>query len=70
MAERIVPVTQVRVHMDCGAGDCTGEMLNNGEAFLTSPPRYPHYCNVCARMEIYRKRYPCLDFREVNDGGN
>lgn len=65
MTERIVPVVQVRVHMDCGFKGCTGEMMNNGEAFLTSPPKYPHYCNVCARMEIYPKRYPLLDYREV-----
>lgn len=65
MTERVVPVVQVRVHMDCGFNGCTGEMLNNGEAFLTSPPKYPHCCNVCARMEIYPKRYPLLDYREV-----
>lgn len=67
MAERQVPVKQVRLHMDCDAPGCTGEMENNGEAFLSHPPKYPHYCNVCARREIYRKRYPCLDFVEVSD---
>lgn len=65
MAERLVPVKQVMVHMDCNAEFCDGELLNNGEAFLTSPPKYPHCCNVCARMEIYPKRYPLLDYREV-----
>lgn len=65
MAERQVPVKQVRLHMDCDEPGCTGEMLNNGSAFLCSPPQYPHICNVCGKKVSFVKRYPCLDFVEA-----
>lgn len=65
MAERIVPVVQVRVHMDCEEEGCNGEMVSNGDAFLTYPPRYPHVCNVCKAVKTFNVRYPSLDFREV-----
>lgn len=65
MAERIVPVKQVKVHMDCDLDGCTGEMVNTGQAYLSAPPRYPHYCDVCGKHATFGKRYPLLDFREV-----
>lgn len=65
MAERLVAVRQVKVHMDCDEPDCTGEMLNNGNAFLCSPPKYPHVCNVCGKKVTFSKRYPSLEFREI-----
>lgn len=70
MAERIVPVRQVKVHMDCDLDGCTGEMLNDGSALLCSPPRYPHVCNVCGKKVTFGKRYPLLEFREVSNDRN
>lgn len=70
MAERLVPVMQVMVHMDCGFEGCTGEMVNDGSAFLCSPPRYQHHCNVCDKRATFSKRYPMLDFREIPNAGN
>lgn len=67
MAERIVQVSQVRVSMGCDVKDCSGEMLPTGQAYLSSPARYPHVCNVCGVKSTFNKRYPALEFREVND---
>lgn len=66
MAERVVPVVQVMVHMDCDEPNCKGEMIATGDALLSYPARYPHKCNQCGCTATYKgHRYPGLEFREV-----
>lgn len=64
MAERVSPVRQVKVYMECDVPGCAGQMLPTGRVHLLSIPQYPHECNVCGCKDTFTKRYPCVEVRE------
>ena len=53
MAEIVVEVKTLSVHMKCDKCQ-NGLMESDGNIVLTSePPLYPHKCNNCGYMENY-----------------
>lgn len=61
MSRRNETVRVVRVHYDCDALNCAGEMLPTGSARMTSP-RYEHVCNVCGARQDLSVFYPHIDY--------
>jgi hypothetical protein len=42
-----------------------GEMVSTGEMLAVHPPKYPHKCNHCGRVENLDEVYPYLYTEEV-----
>lgn len=58
MSELVAEVKTIIVHMKC---DICGQgiMEQLGDTVLaTYPPKYPHKCNHCGKIENYPVRYP------------
>ncbi len=51
-----------------------GDMISNGLAFTSDPPKYPHKCNKCGEMQTFSKTYPRFEARKWHewegDGGD
>jgi hypothetical protein len=43
----------------------TGYMRPRQQMLLSSPPKYPHKCNICGHIETYNKIYPYKDYQEI-----
>lgn len=68
MAIKEAPVDVVYVQLICDVENCSGEMLPTGMALMSSPPQYPHKCNVCGVEVNQLVKYPKLDYRvKVSD---
>lgn len=57
---------KVRMLCDsCPHGPPKGQMLPNGVALPTHPPKYPHTCDKCGATDNYGKCYPSLEYEDV-----
>jgi hypothetical protein len=63
MAEVITPVEMVKIEYKCDVEGCTGEMLSTNIMLPSSPPHYPHRCNVCATEMTFAHAYPRSGYR-------
>jgi len=57
---REMRTVQVRRICDCG-----GELLPEGRALLSNPPKYPHTCDRCGKAETFLKQYPLIHYEPV-----
>lgn len=61
--EKEVKCVMKRLYCD----NCGTEMQHTGEVLLTCPEKYPHKCPKCGYQEIEWKRFPLIDYVEVED---
>lgn len=43
------------------------EMQPTGLELSGYPPKYPYRCPLCGYMNVYGKRYPCLEYGGYHD---
>lgn len=63
MKEIKKPVREYIVHAMC---ECGGEFILGDMALMTYPVQYPHICNKCGASETFNKRYPSIEYEEIN----
>lgn len=51
----------------CPDGPPKGQMLPTGMALARSPLQYPHLCNKCGAAATYDKRYPSIEYEDVEN---
>jgi hypothetical protein len=51
------PLTTVFRRWICAKDGCEGEMKSTGQALMSYPPQYPHYCETCQRTESASTTY-------------
>lgn len=56
-----IPLNTYKVIWQC---ECGGTMEREGGALMSNPPKYPHRCIECGRLESAEKMYPCIEHEE------
>jgi hypothetical protein len=64
---RVVPI-QVDMKCECGGTFHAGETDFGGAlTVLTSyPPKYPHHCDKCGKIEYFTEIYPKIEYEIYN----
>ena len=63
MKEVKKPVREYVVHAMC---ECGGEFIPGDVVFMTYPPQYPHKCNKCGTSATFNKKYPSIEYEEID----
>ena len=61
--EKQTEVKSYEVHQYCDK--CGEELIFTGEVLLSNPGKYVHKCNKCGNVEWLPKKYPCIEYKEV-----
>lgn len=61
--EKQTEVKLYEVHQYCDK--CGEELIFTGEILLSNPEKYVHKCNKCGNVEWLSKKYPCIEYKEV-----
>ena len=46
--------------------ECDGEFFPDDVVFMTYPPQYPHKCNKCGTSATFNKKYPSIEYEEID----
>lgn len=67
MTEAIIPMMAVQVVAYC---DCGGimEVDPTANVLLSNPPKYPHKCRLCGKIETSEKAYPFMRYVPLKKG--
>lgn len=57
------PIREYVVHAMC---ECGGEFVPDGMVLMSSPPQYPHICNKCGASVTFNKKYPSIEYEEID----
>lgn len=61
--EKQTEVKSYEVHQYCDK--CGEELTFTGEVLLSNPAKYVHICEKCKNYEWLPKKYPCIEYKEV-----
>ena len=61
--EKQTEVKSYEVHQYCDK--CGEELTFTGEVLLSNPEKYVHICEKCKNYEWLPKKYPCIEYKEV-----
>lgn len=61
--EKQTEVKSYEVHQYCDK--CGEELTFTGEILLSNPEKYVHICEKCKNYEWLPKKYPCIEYKEV-----
>lgn len=63
MKEIKKPVREYIVHAMC---ECGGEFIPGDMVLMSDPPQYPHKCNKCGTSATFNKKYPSIEYEEID----
>lgn len=63
MKEVKKPVQEYVIHAMC---ECGGEFIIGDVVLTTYPVQYPHICNKCGKKATFDKRYPNIEYEEID----
>lgn len=61
--EKQIEMKSFEVHKYCDK--CGTELTFTGEILLSNPEKYVHICEKCKNYEWLPKKYPCIEYKEV-----
>jgi hypothetical protein len=63
MIEKQFRVETYKVRAFC---ECGGEFIATGLVQTCNPPNYQHQCQKCRRTSYSEKRFPSIEYREID----